>query len=184
MWLNQQCTCNTDARTCAAQRATNTARVFAWTRNPLVSNTQYITADDILQLRTFLATEQNARSTPSPSDNNATTYVHPGSCTVQTTAWTGTVSVSSPILATTFNQLVTLLNALKAREIHKVPRYIQRCYSYIQVILLQQYIITLEIFNTTQQQCICVQLCVVHILDPCNQTSVVVMLDIVDAIHM
>lgn len=112
---NQQCTCNTDARTCAAQRATSAARVFAWTRNPLTSSSHYITANDINQLRSFLQQEQNARSTASPSNNTSTTYAHPGSCTVQTTAWTGTVNVGSSILATTFNQLVTLLNALKAR---------------------------------------------------------------------
>ncbi len=174
---NQQCTCNTDARTCAAQRATNTARVFAWTRNPLVSNTQYITADDILQLRTFLATEQNARSTPSPSDNNATTYVHPGSCTVQTTAWTGTVSVSSPILATTFNQLVTLLNTLKARANTQGAAVTSADATAISAgnIITAVYNNSLRnILIQSYQQCICASkvVCSCHTRCPCNaQTS-------------
>jgi len=174
---NQQCTCNTDARTCAAQRATSAARVFAWTRNPLTVSSHYITADDINQLRSFLQQEQNARSTPSPADNNATTYTHPGSCTVQTTTWTDTVNVGSSILATTFNQLVTLLNTLKARANTQgasvtaanavavsVGDFITATNSNtLRNILIQSY-----------QQCICASkvVCSCHTRCPCNaQTS-------------
>jgi hypothetical protein len=109
---NAQCGCNADSKTCTGQRTTNTARVFSWNRIPAATN--YITADDIIQLRTFLQQEQNARSTPSPAYVNGA-YAHPGSCTIQTTSWTGTVSASNVILSTTFTQLVTLLNTLKTR---------------------------------------------------------------------
>ena len=167
---NSQCTCNTDARTCAAQRATSTGRVFSWTRNP-VNNTITITADDINQLRTFLQQEQNSRSSDSPSNNTATTYPHPGSCSIQTTSWTG--NTSTFILRTSFNQLVTLLNTLKTRATGQGASITASDATTItedSTIQVSHTTMLRNILIESYQQCICNSklVCTCHTLCSCN----------------
>ena len=169
---NSQCTCNTDARTCAAQRATNASRVFSWTRNPLTT-THKITANDITELRTFLQQEQNSRSSPSPVDNNATTYVHPGSCSIQTTVWTGTIAINQKILLTSFTQLVTLLNDLKTRATNQGATMAQP--NAVNPVSPSKITTTFQnslrnILIESYQQCICVSklVCTCHTLCTCN----------------
>jgi hypothetical protein len=167
---NSQCTCNTDARTCAAQRATNTSRVFSWTNTSFTTGT-FVKTTDITELRSFLQQELNSRSSPSPADVNATTYVHPGSCSIQTTTWTGTVSVGNNVLATTFNQLVTLLNDLKTRATNQGATMASSNASNVTTFVETQHITSLyNILIESYKQCICVSklVCTCHTLCACN----------------
>lgn len=120
---NSRCGCHSDNQTCNAKRATSNARQFSWTRSSIGPNAK-ISTSDINNLRNFLKQEQNSRSAPSPAPGTVGSggcspqaYNHPGSCTIQTTTWTGVISDQELVKLGTYNQLITLLLTLRTRAI-------------------------------------------------------------------